>query len=215
MAAAGGGKDDRGEEPGGRPRRFFDAEPGGKTNIQKMSFRKTEDPGYDLFKPNQEELSVFSEPGSRPDDESDAASPGVTRQATTLDDRDRMIKDQLEELYETVKEIQTNGVDIQGQMIPPYYLELFGLVPLEDSQFSFENAQLFLSHLEDVINKIDKYLQISDMQEEGESDGEFLQTFLSTYAEAFGQTATPLYSTFKRGGYVQKSHKTRRVGRMK
>ena len=41
MAAAGGGKDDRGEEPGDyRPRRFFEAEPGGKTNIQKVSFDK-------------------------------------------------------------------------------------------------------------------------------------------------------------------------------
>jgi hypothetical protein len=214
MAAA-GGKGDRGEEPGDyRPRRFFEAEPGGKTNIQKMSFGKTEDPGYDLFKPNQEELSVFSEPG-RLEDESDAASPGVTRQATKLDDRDRMIKDQTEELYDTVKDIQTNGVDIRGQMIPPYYLELFGLVPLDDSQFSFENAQLFINHLEDVIAKIDKYLQIIDLQEEDESEGEFLQAFLASYAETYGPTATPLYSTFKHGGFVQPKRNSHRVGRMK
>lgn len=213
MAAAGGGKGDRGEEPGDyRPRRFFEAEPGGKTNIQKIKFRDTEDPGYDLFKPKQEELSVFSEPG-KAEDESDAASPGVTRQATTLDDRDRMIKDQLEELYYTIKEIQTRGVGIQNQMIPPYYLELFGLVPLDDSQFSFENAQLFLRHLDDVIEKVNRYLQTIDLQEEGESDGEFIQRFLASHAELYGPTATPLYSTFKRGGYVQK--RNHRVGRMK
>lgn len=214
MAAAGGGKDDRGEEPGDyRPRRFFEAEPGGKTNIQKVSFRKSEDPGYDLFKPKQEELSVFSEPGR--EDESDAVSPGVTRLFKKLDEEDIVIKDQTEELYHLIKDIQTNGVDVNGQEISPYDLLVFGLVPLEDSQFSFENAQLFLNHLEDVIDKVDKYIQIMDLREEDESEGEFIQRFLARYTEAYGSKSPPLYSTFKRGGYVQKSHKTHRVGRMK